>query len=414
MQRPDPPRDLFDVLADAILVVGDDGRIRFANAACSAVLGFEPEELVGELVNKIVPAGFPDQDRLGRDSDGQGRVRDAGSGLDIVIARADGEKVPVDITLSPFVQEGERLVAAVVRDSRGRQRRGDTLRVQATALESAANGIVITDRSGTVTWVNPAACRMTGYGEDELVGRHTRILKSGKHPPELYAELWETILRGEVWSGTLINRRKDGSFYHEEQTIAPVVDGDGEISHFIAIKQDVSVRVGLEEELQRLARVDSLTGCANRHHLLAVADQELGRALRYGYPLSVALFDLDNFKLVNDRFGHAVGDRVLCTFVQRAQDLLREHDIIGRFGGEEFVAVLPHSDVDGAWRVAERIRESFAADTTLLPDGGTTSVSAGVVEVDRGSLDIYHALQAADKALYRAKEEGRNRVIRAS
>ena len=115
----------------------------------------------------------------------------------------------------------------MLRDLRGRADGTDALRVQATALQSAANGIVITDRSGIIAWVNPAACAITGYAADELVGQHTRLLKSGEHGPGFYSGIWRTVLRGETWSGTIINRRKDGSFYHEEQTIAPVVDAAG-------------------------------------------------------------------------------------------------------------------------------------------------------------------------------------------
>jgi len=406
--------DLFDVFADAILVVGDDGRIRFANAACVEILGYEPSELVGERVEMLVPTEFADHDRLCRIYAEAPKARRMGSGLDLHAIRKDGRKIRVDITLSPLVRDGEQLVVAAVRDMRGHDERIEILRVQATALESAANGIVITSREGTITWVNPAACMMTGYPMDELVGRHTRILKSGKHPPELYEDLWKTVLRGEVWSGTIINRRKDGSLYHEEQTIAPVVDTDGGITHFIAIKQDISVRVGLEEELQRLAKIDALTGCANRHHLLEESARELGRAKRFGHPVSVVIFDLDQFKSINDRFGHATGDRVLRAFVRYARENLRDHDIIGRLGGEEFVAVLPHADADGAWRVAERIRQCLAADTSVLPGGLAATVSAGVVEIEPGSRDIHQALLAADKALYRAKNEGRDRVVHAS
>jgi diguanylate cyclase (GGDEF)-like protein/PAS domain S-box-containing protein len=404
----------FDFFADAILVVDGDGRIRFANSACLEILGYEPMELVGESVEKLVPAETADHDRLRRIYADAPKARGMGSGLDLWAVCKDGRKISVDITLSPLVRDGEQLVVAAVRDMRGRNEDLDTLRVQATALESAANGIVITTRDGTITWLNPAACRMTGYSMDELVGRHTRLLKSGKHSPDLYEDLWKTVLRGEVWSGTIINRRKDGSFYHEEQTIAPVVGTDGAITHFIAIKQDISVRVGLEEELQRLAQIDTLTGCANRHHLFEESVREFGRAKRFGHPVAVVLFDLDRFKSINDRYGHSTGDRVLQAFVRCARENLRDHDIIGRLGGEEFVAVLPHSDEEGAWGVAERIRLSLAADTSLLPDGQSATVSAGVVVVEAGSMDIHRALQAADKALYQAKNAGRDKVIRAS
>src|SRR5689334_6041836 len=108
------------------------------------------------------------------------------------------------------------------------------------ALESSANAIVFTDKDATILWANPAFSRMTGYALDEVRGRHARILKSGAHRDEFYAELWRTILSGQAWHGEMTNRRKDGSLYTEESTITPISHGTGCISYFIAIKRDVT------------------------------------------------------------------------------------------------------------------------------------------------------------------------------
>lgn len=128
------------------------------------------------------------------------------------------------------------------RTDRERKQAERGLRLNAAALEAAANGIIITDRQGTIIWVNPAYTRLTGYSLEEMLGQNPRVLKSGHHPPAFYRRLWETILSGQIWYGEVINRRKDGSLYAEEQTITPVWDERGEISHFVAIKQDVTDR----------------------------------------------------------------------------------------------------------------------------------------------------------------------------
>ena len=126
----------------------------------------------------------------------------------------------------------------------------DGLRLQARALAASANAIVITDREGRIEWVNPAFTTFTGYTADEVQGRNPRLLKSGAQDETFYADLWETILAGDVWHGTLINKRKDGGLYWEEQTITPVED-DGTIEHFIAVKQDVTDRVQAEQDLRK-------------------------------------------------------------------------------------------------------------------------------------------------------------------
>ena len=300
-----------------------------------------------------------------------------GRGLQLFARHADGREIPVDIALSPVNLPNGHFVACALRDQRGSAHGPDTLRVQATALRSAANGVVITDRAGVITWVNPAACAITGYTSDELVGRHTRMLKSGRHDQAFYAQLWQTITRGDSWSGTIVNRRKDGSEYQEEQTIAPVLDENGAITHFIAIKQDVTEQRRIQDELARAhrelaARVietedlngrlreqavrDPLTGLHNRRYLEETMKRDISRARRSHESLVVAVIDVDSFKLVNDVHGHAVGDRVLLQLADVLLGHVRSSDLVCRVGGEEFVVVMPRAEIPGALARAEAWR----------------------------------------------------------
>jgi two-component system, NtrC family, sensor kinase len=130
---------------------------------------------------------------------------------------------------------------------------GDLVELQAAALSVTANAVVIADRSGTVVWANPAFERLTGYTLAEIEGKSTRLLKSGRNPRSLYEQLWQTILSGKIWRGELVNKRKDGSLYDEEMTITPLVDSEGRISHFVAIKQDITERKKTEERVHMLA-----------------------------------------------------------------------------------------------------------------------------------------------------------------
>jgi len=128
----------------------------------------------------------------------------------------------------------------------------DQLRLQAGALEAAADGVIISDQKGRIVWVNRAFCDLTGYTLGEVAGRNPRFLKSGKHDESFYRNLWETILAGRVWQGEMVNRRKDGSLYPESMTITPLVDAQGQVTHFIAIKQDITERTRAEEEIRKL------------------------------------------------------------------------------------------------------------------------------------------------------------------
>ena len=147
-------------------------------------------------------------------------------------------------------------VAYCVRSLRAISRRKaaeEQLSLLSTAVESAANGVAITDREGRILWINPAFTRLTGYTSEEAIGRDQRLLKSGAHPSEFYRQLWVTLLQGEPWQGELVNRRKDGSLYTEEMTITPVRAGGGDITHFVAIRQDVTARRRAEQRTDLLA-----------------------------------------------------------------------------------------------------------------------------------------------------------------
>ncbi|MEO8585558.1 MAG: diguanylate cyclase [Acidobacteriota bacterium] len=426
-------RALFASASDAILVVDGTGTIVLANAACGPLLGHDPAALKGRAIETLVPERFGGHIGQRERFSGRPSARPMGRGLQLFARRADGCDIPVDISLSPVLLGGRQFVACALRDQRGRALGPDALRVQATALRSAANGVVITDREGTITWVNPAACAITGYSSDELVGQHTRVLKSGRHDPSFYTNLWKTVTRGDSWSGTIVNRRKDGSEYQEEQTIAPVLDENGAITHFIAIKQDVTEQRRIQAELahahgELAARVteieglnallreqsvrDPLTGLHNRRYLEETMRRDISRARRSRESLVVALIDVDHFKLVNDVHGHAVGDRVLLQLAGVLLGNVRSSDLVCRIGGEEFVVVMPRADVPGAVKRAEAWRTGFAACAVAGRDGTgvKATISVGVALYRDPAETFASCLGRADEALYAAKNSGRNRV----
>jgi diguanylate cyclase (GGDEF)-like protein/PAS domain S-box-containing protein len=428
-------RALFACAADAMVVVDGSGTIVLANPACGPLFGYDPVALRGQSVEKLVPARFGSHARQRQSYAARPVPRPMGRGLQLYALHADGREIPVDISLSPFTLEGRAFVSCALRDQRGASR-VDALRVQATALRSAANGVVITDRSGVITWVNPAACAITGYPADELVGQHTRILKSGRHDTAFYADLWRTVTRGDSWSGTIVNRRKDGTEYQEEQTIAPVLDETGAITHFIAIKQDVTEQRRVQDELARAhgdlaARVeeieklnallreqavrDPLTGLHNRRYLEQTMKRDISRARRTRETIVVAVIDVDHFKSVNDVHGHAVGDRVLLRLADVLLGHVRSSDLVCRIGGEEFVVVMANADVQGALKRAEVWRSEFAACVVDGRDGVPvrTSISIGIAKYRDPGETFAGCLRRADEALYEAKRAGRDRVASA-
>jgi diguanylate cyclase (GGDEF)-like protein/PAS domain S-box-containing protein len=285
----------------------------------------------------------------------------------------------------------------------------ERIELQTAALEAAANAVLITDREGRIEWVNPAFTSLTGWKREEVIGDTPRLLKSDKERPYFYKKLWETILAGNVWRGELQNRRKDGTLYMEEQTITPVRSADGEIRHFVSIKQDITARRKDEERIRHLALHDPLTDLANRHAFEESLARIVSRARR-GSHSSLLLVDLDNFKIVNDALGHPAGDRVLVELARLIVALVRPGDEVARFGGDEFAVLLEGVALEEARITAERLRRAVDEHRFVVGDRVfDLGVSVGVVPVD-GSTDAAALMALADTALYTAKEKGRNRV----
>ncbi len=283
------------------------------------------------------------------------------------------------------------------------------LRMQSTAMEAAANAIIITDPEGRIEWVNRAFVRLSGYTLTEAVGRTPSILKSGKYDHSYYEAMWQTIVRGQVWQAELINRRKDGSFYTVEQTVTPLLDEHGRITHFIAIQEDLTARKAAEAHIRHIEQYDSLTGLPNRMLLMERLRQAMSHARRNRRIVALIQIDLDRFKTINDSLGPLAGDELLKGVAQVLTECVGSSDTVSRQGGDEFTLLLEDlREADGAAQVARRIAEALstplrAGDNELFV---TCSMGIALFPMDDDSPEAL--LRDADAAMFRAKEEGRN------
>lgn len=346
-----------------------------------------------------------------------------------------GGSVQTEVVTSLLIDGSGRpsKVLGITRDITVRKALEAKLRIRAAAIEAAADAIIITDVEGYLLYANPAFTRQTGYRLEPGRRLHSRVLKSGRHDSHFYAEMWQTILAGRVWRGELVNRRRDGEFYEEEMTISPVANERGEIERFIAIKRDISVQRAMEralrtanqrlrenldeiselqQELAEQAVRDPLTGLYNRRHLDDALARELARMRREASTLVVLMADIDHFKRINDGWGHPVGDGVLRSLAATLRDHFREFDLICRYGGEEFLVVLPGTDLEQGMARAESVRRYFAAQRIALGEQREQiTISIGLAVFPLHATDQMALIAQADAALYRAKHAGRDRVM---
>lgn len=322
--------------------------------------------------------------------------------------KKDGRSYYVEWNISPISNEQGKLTnfVSVQHDISYPVATNSMQELLLRALNTTPDSIFITDSLGKITFVNDGVVEHTGYAATELLGRAPSMLQSGKHDKEFYRLMWSALTSGETFRATFVNKRKNGTLYDSEQTITPILDTNGEISHFISINKDLTKRVANENELVKAARYDSLTGLLNR----GAGARELERSyfkLAQGSPVSVALVDVDKFKNVNDTWGHPVGDEILRLIADALKTALRETDNVIRWGGEEFLIILDQSDLKRATDLAERCRISISHIEHVLVKKITASIGVAQLK-DKEELESF--ISRADKALYQAKKNGRNKV----
>jgi diguanylate cyclase (GGDEF)-like protein/PAS domain S-box-containing protein len=414
---------VLEGLPDAVIVLDSEDRVVDVNHAAATRLGSRSVDLVGRRVD-LALSSWP---ALGA------HVRE-GTEKPRTLAWSGPPPGWLEVSVSPLLDRTGRRAGRVVvaRDVTARHAAGEQIRLLSAAIGSTASAVAISDPKGVCLWVNPAFTRTTGYPPEEIVGQPLSRLKSGAHNEAFYASLWKTILSGDVWVGEIVNRHRDGHLYTEEQTISPVRDEGGQITHFVAVKQDVTERRRMEEGLRaanetlqvQLAEIealqaklrdqairDSLTGVFNRRYLSETLGRETARARRDSRAYAVVILDLDHFKRINDTYGHKAGDRVLVAFGELLRAHTREGDLVCRYGGEEFVVLMPGSSAVSAARRAEVWRTALEAQHfSLKGEDVAITLSAGVACYPDDGSDGEAVLNAADEALYRAKGSGRNNV----
>lgn len=271
-------------------------------------------------------------------------------------------------------------------------------------------GIAIIDAGWRIVRINQSFIRITGYGAVESLGRDAGFLFSPTDDAGIHRRIRSSMAARAYWQGEVWSRRSDGSAYPQWLTISRV-DGDGMQMHYVASFVDITRHKETQARMLHLAHRDPLTGLANRSLLEERVRHDLARAHRGRESLALMFIDLDRFKSINDRFGHRTGDTVLALFTRSAVHSLRPLDLLGRIGGEEFVALLPGVSTESALAVAERVRSNFALAAADV-DGQkvAATVSVGTASAEQSGYDFDALYAVADAALYRAKQKGRNRI----
>jgi len=283
-------------------------------------------------------------------------------------------------------------------------------RLARQVYQCVSEAILITDVTTRIIDVNPAFERITGHSRETVVGMRAALLRSERHDADFFAGMWRQIAKDGCWKGEIWNRCRDGRVIPCWMHIDAVRDpASGEVMHYVGVFSDISERKLIEERFSFLAHHDALTGLANRFSLDAVLPHSIALARRNGSRVGLLFVDLDNFKNVNDSFGHAAGDQVLLEASRRMARSIRESDYLARIGGDEFVVVL--NEIDGAedaLRIATAIRDDLRQPVATADRRITVTSSIGIALYPDDGDEAKALVAHADAAMYRVKANGRN------
>lgn len=325
--------------------------------------------------------------------------------------QADYLRQAIDIGIDKFVTKpvNMELLFQVLEECALRLHNEQQLRLAAKVYENSPEGILISDSDNNIISINHAFTASTGYSEAEVMGRNPRMLSSGRHDRAFYESMWHGIITSGGWHGEVWNKRKSGEVYPEWLSVATLTDASGKITHHIGLFSDISERKAAEEMIQHLAQHDSLTGLPNRNLLQDRLTLALASARRNSEKLALMFVDLDNFKAVNDSFGHHVGDLLLQEIARRLLSLFRASDTVCRLGGDEFLILINEvADRQDAIAAAEKVLAAIPPDLVVEGHAMGVTPSIGIALYPDHGGDMETLIRHADAAMYASKRAGRS------
>lgn len=417
---------ILETANDGIHILDTQGKLVEANEEFCRMLGYSREEIMQLNISDWDAQSDQEELMLRIDT-----LIHTPALFETIHRRKDGTLVHMEINAIGVFLDGQKYLYAAARDITERKKMEQDLQAERDFATQIVNnmgqGLTVTNVKGEFEFVNPAYANLFGYASEELIGRHPDELSHPDDYKDLSSEL-EKRKKGITSTYEARLKRKDGSIANVLITGVPRKTSTGEFAGTIAVITDLSRQKSIEEELRRtkhslekafareqeLANTDTLTGIHNRRSLFEFAERKLAIAIRYKQSLATMMFDIDHFKNVNDTYGHSIGDLILREVTRIVKDELRKADTFGRYGGEEFIVLLPMTSAKQAYSLAERIRHKVASLKVPSEKGEVSiTLSIGVVELSHNAReenpeDIF---RRADIAMYAAKASGRNCTV---
>ncbi|MAY41920.1 MULTISPECIES: bifunctional diguanylate cyclase/phosphodiesterase [unclassified Neptuniibacter] len=316
----------------------------------------------------------------------------------------------VEINRPNTQHEGSPYLFLTIRNASKNAHLAKELKVFRNAVENTGSAVLITDNRGDIEYANQSFSDITGYSFNEIKGKKPSFLGSGETPKSTYQHLWSTLFDHQKWSGTLLNKRKNGTVYWSLQNISPIPDELGNITNFVSVSEDISQIKEHDQQMEKMAYFDPLTDLGNRRNFKRTLQQYLDVPEEKQTGLNaLLLLDLDHFKQINDTMGHEAGDALLNTIANRLNFCLQNKTAVFRLGGDEFTIIL--QNFEKRELIVDRVNEILNLLAQPIQIGVhevMITVSIGITLIGVDSHDASDLLRNADLAMYYSKKAGRN------
>ncbi|MBF0448149.1 MAG: EAL domain-containing protein [Magnetococcales bacterium] len=434
--------------ADGIVIIDDKGVIITFNAAAEVLFNYDAAEMIGQNISTLMPSPHcDDHDHYIQSYLQERERRKLRSSREVVGLRRDGSTFPIELSISEFQGEGRIYFTGILHDITQRkiqeqeiiksrdqlerrvlerteqinlanlqlqekiaanEQANAKIQLAAKVFESAGEAILITETNGNIISVNQAYLDITGFTQEEIIGKNPRVAKSGRHDKDFYKSLWEELKTKGKWKGEIWDRRKNGQIYPKWLTITEVRTPEGELKNYVGIFTDITNVKETERKLEELAYYDALTQLPNRKLFHIRLNHDVETSKRSKHSLALLFIDLDKFKHVNDTLGHGAGDDLLIQVSERLKKTIRNADTVARLGGDEFTIILTNVvKEENVSFVCENIIRSLSQPFDLSGQEASIGASIGISMFPQDGQDTETLIKHADIAMYQAKNSGR-------
>ena len=399
---------LLEATPDCLIISDKDGKIIFANKISEKIYGYTIDELIEQKIELLLPARYSAQHVKHRQHYFEApHLRPMGIGLDLCGKHKDGHEFPVEISLSPIETEDGLVVLATIKDITERKQTEDARAMLLALVESSDEAIIGKDLKGTIFSWNKAAEMLYGYTEAEIIGCSIKKLFPANKQEEFDGIIQQITHGQHIKHKESIRVHKDGHCIPVSITISPIKNTKGEIVGASTTARDITQQKLQEERLRHLAEHDPLTGLINRTIFEDRIEQAILLSNRQKAMMAVCFLDIDNFKLINDQYGHAVGDLLLCAATERIQTCIRDSDTFARLGGDEFALILLGlNKEEDAVKVATKMIQHFSEEFLIENKPLKVTLSIGISLYPKDGPQSL--IEKADAAMYYVKKHGKN------